>query len=312
MIPVSADFVKIALRHIRSFGKYVTAAALFVLDETVKDLEQSCAFRHKKRQALTDNVRGHKVPEISADLVVIAKFRVLDGFEVLFHLGLLFERNAVNSGQHFVLFITLEVRSGNLRKLKTLNLAGRRNVRSAAKIGKFALRIESNRRVLGQFFNKFDFVSFVLLFHKSKRFRAGNDLANKRIIGLDDRVHFLFYCLEIGVRYRLIKVDIVVETVLDGRTDRKFSVLVKSFNRLRHNVRCAVTIHFHTLFVTGGQNRQHTIVIEHGVEIDFFAVNNRSDRRASQSFADSFGYVKASSAAFYFNYASVFQSNVHI
>ena len=130
---------------------------------------------------------------------MIAKLSLLKRLDVLLELGLLVESQTVNSRQHLILFVALKVSAGNLCELETLDFTRRRNVRSAAQIGKLALSVERYRSVLGKLLDKLDLVGFALLFHEGQRLRSRNNLADKRIVGFDDCVHFLFNSLEVGI-----------------------------------------------------------------------------------------------------------------
>ena len=72
MIPVSADFVEVALSHKGSLCKQPAALLFLVLDKALEKLDHSRALWKQDGKSLTDIVNCCEEAHLSAELVVIA------------------------------------------------------------------------------------------------------------------------------------------------------------------------------------------------------------------------------------------------
>ena len=159
--------------------------------------------------------------------------------EVGVEVGLLFKGRAVDALEHLVVFVAAPVSARDAHELQRLDLARRGNVRARAEVREFALRVERDQGVFWQVVDEFDLVGLAEAFKELQRFVAGDFLADERQVLLDDLPHFLFDVGEVGVAELAVHIDVVVEAVVDGRTDRELDVLVliETLQRLREDVR---------------------------------------------------------------------------
>ena len=213
MVPVPAYFIKVALRHIRGFGKNISALSFLVFHESAENLEKSCAFRHKKRQSLTYDVRRHEIAKVASDFIMVAQFRLLQRLKIILKLRFLFERRTVNTRKHLILFVAFKIRARYLCEFEIFNFARRRHMRSAAKVRKLALSIKSNYGIGRQFLNKLNFINLSSFLHESKGFITGNFPSFERIVRFDYSRHLLLDCVKIVFSYRLIKIYVVIKSV---------------------------------------------------------------------------------------------------
>src|SRR3954468_21288487 len=156
--------------------------------------------------------------ELRPQAAVIALLRLLDPLEVRVEVGLGVERGAVDPGELRVLLVAAPVRACEAGQLQGLDRLRVLQVRAAAEIGEGALRVEADR-AFGRV-DELDLVRLVLLpeelagalgvdFLAVPRAALGELLAN---LLLDLRERFL--------ADRLRELEVVVEAVLDRRTDR--------------------------------------------------------------------------------------------
>ncbi len=90
-------------------------------------------------------------------------------------------------------------------------------------------------------FQTLDQLQFVRLVVKDLfGFVRADHLAVKCHAGLDDPAHALLYAFEVFKRQRPGQVEIVVEPIIDGWTDRHFCAGKFFQHRLRHDVRGGV------------------------------------------------------------------------
>ena len=149
MIPVSRGDEEVVLGHNGGLGEQITSPLLLVLDETLHDLNYARALGHYEGQALSDVFVGHEQPEFASQSVVVALLGFLDSCEIFVEIGFLLERRAVDAGEHLVLLAAAPVGAREGGEFEALHLARRREMRSRAKVGEIALRVEGNLFAFG-------------------------------------------------------------------------------------------------------------------------------------------------------------------
>ena len=138
---------------------------------------------------------------------------------------------SVDTLQHGVAGVASPISTGHPGQVKGLaELAGRRQMRSKAKVDEFALPIERQRFVLRDIL---DYLCFVLLADASKefhRFVALPFLALNGFVPIDDFLHALFDDEQILRRKRFFACEVVIEAVLDRRANRHLRVRPQLFD----------------------------------------------------------------------------------
>ena len=102
MIPVTRNFIKVALCHVGGFGELPAELLLCVFNKTLKKLNDSCTLGQKNGKTLTYAVACCEKLQLSAELVVVALFGFFKLCKVLFKCALLCESGCINSLKHFV------------------------------------------------------------------------------------------------------------------------------------------------------------------------------------------------------------------
>ena len=307
MIPMSGNLIEIALGHKRGFCQHIAAALFFVLDKALQRLQNFGAFRHEKRKSLAYKLVGHENAELTPYLVVIALFCLLEFFEILGHFRFFLESRAVYSGKHLVIFVSLPVRAGYLSELETFNFSRTCKMRSGAKIDEISLRIQRYLRAARQLFYKLKLIYFVEAAHLRNCLFAGHHRTDDGKIGFDYGFHFLFDARKIIHSNRRRQIEIVVESVLDGRTDSQFCLRVKIFHRLRENVRAGMSVGLSSLFVLKGQNFKTAVFLDRKRKINEAAVETRDKRGSRQPLTDPCRNSGDLRTVFGLNYRAVLQ-----
>ena len=311
MIPMPAQFVKIALCHERRFGEHVPSALFFVLDETLHGLHYLCALRHEQRQALPDALFGHEQTEIATELVMIALFRFGEFSEILLDFRLLFKRHAVNTGEHFIVLVALPIRARYLNELYVLDLARAREMRSFAKIDKAALLVHGNLRAARQLLDELHFVHLVKSAHLRHSRLARNNKPLYGQVGGDYLVHFVFDRSKIVHSDSERHIYVVVKPDVCRRTDRKLCGGINVFYRLRENMRRRVTVRRYAVGIAVREDLERTIVLEFISKIHKLAVDLGYERGAGKPFAYPARYFLRRYSDLGFDNVSVFECDVH-
>ncbi|MNE29840.1 hypothetical protein D3C80_1233330 [compost metagenome] len=91
---------------------------------------------------------------------------------------------------------------------------------------------------------------------------------------MNDPVHLQFNCRQILARQRFLDIDIVVEPVINDRTDAKLNILsaIYAFNSLSHQMGCAVSVNVLALFAIQEHNFKPAVLCNRIMKVHEFAV----------------------------------------
>ena len=153
------------------------------------------------------------------------------------------------------------------------------DVRAAAEVGEIAVGIERNGAVF-EGLDQFDLVGVALLGELFERFGLGNLAADERLFLTGQLHHLGFDSRKVGFGDRHGRVDVVVETVLDGRADAELDAGVERFERFGQQVRRGVPEGVLALFVLPLVELDGGIFVDGARQVDRRAVY-RSRQRVS-------------------------------
>ena len=240
---VFAVFCVVARRHIEFLVSdvrrdYLLVAVFFLYSaqELFQTVAQGGSFRQPQRQALAHPLREREQFQVLAQFAVVAFLRFLHHRKVFVQHRLLRERNAVDAGQHLVLFVSAPVGSRHRGQFYRLDVARVRDVRAAAQVGERAVRVERNRAVF-QVGYQFDFIGVAFFREIFQGFGFRDFAAHQFFLVARKFLHLLFYLFQVGFRYRRRAVHVVVEAVFDGRAYAEFDARIEGFQRFGQQVR---------------------------------------------------------------------------
>ena len=161
---------------------------------------------------------------LPAEPAVVASLGFLEAIEIRFELPLVRPGRAVDALEHLVARVAAPIRARELGELEPEAEAPRgRQVGAAAKIDEAALTVQADGLVRR---DRADDLGLVLLPLAAKELDRGvtlPDLADDRLVAGDDLAHARLDALEVLGRKGFLAGEIVVEPVLDRRTDRDLS-----------------------------------------------------------------------------------------
>ena len=218
--------------------------------------------------------------ELRRQLPVIALFGLFESMQMRFQVFLICPGRAVHALQHLVLTVTPPIGAGELHQFERFGQFARAGqVRAAAEIVPVPLAIDGNR--LARRNDVIDDLGFVLFANRFERFYRlvlVPDFANDRIVGVDNLGHFLFDLLEILRRKRLFASEIIVESVLDHRSNRDLRVREQCLNRLGQNMRGIVPDKLQAFRIFRRYQCHLSIALERTCEIVELAIDLRGER----------------------------------
>ena len=143
---------------------------------------------------------------------MVALFRFFKFFYVSVELRFSRERQPVNTGEHFVVFVAAPVCARQRRQRERPDFARGRQVRTFAHIGKSALLIKRNVGFGRKTFDKSHLVAFVKAFHKLNRVFAFKFEPLYGQIAFYNFLHFAFYKRKIANRNGIFKFHVAIKT----------------------------------------------------------------------------------------------------
>ena len=109
-------------------------------------------------------------------------------------------------------------------------------MRARAEIREVTLFIERDRFLFRQVFDQHDLVVLAFILEILERFIARQHLLHQRDIFLRDLRHLLLDRCEILLAENMIRVQIIVEAIIDRRSDSKLHAREQMLDRLCHHM----------------------------------------------------------------------------
>ena len=291
--PMPRGLPELTAENHRRADLLIPVAAMYLAPIVEQCVAQCHAVRMEEREARPLLVQAEEI-QLSAEFPMVALCRLLQHVQVGIKFFLLLKRRAIDALQHLVLLAAAPVCTCDTLQLKCLDLAGRDDMGACAEVGELALRIEGDHLVLGQILNQLHLIVLTLLTEECNRLCTGNLAADKRQVLLDDLLHFLFDITKIGIRQLVLHVEIVVEAVLDRRSDRELhmALRIQALHRLRHDVRRRMAQSMAAALIVKGQHAQRSILRDRRRQIDNLAVEARRECFFRQGVAHSLDDVQ--------------------
>ena len=235
MIPVAGSLVQVHGADAGGHNVQVAALALLALDVIFQLLPDDVAVGQEHGQAAANQVVGHEQAHFLADLAVVAGFLLLlfPGFQLF----LVAESNAVDAGQHLVLFVILPVSAALLGDLERLQRLGVGQVGSDAHINVLALLVEAELGLIGQVVHMLQLIVLLALGHQLHSFIARQDERLDGKVFLADLLHFLFNVGKVFIaQFGIAQVNIIEKAVFGSGAKGKVGLRIQALDGLCHNV----------------------------------------------------------------------------
>ena len=207
--------------------------ALPLADEIVERVEQHRAALGPEDRAGRELVH-HEQVELLAEHAMVALLGFLDAREVRVEILLLEEGGAVNALQHLPLRVAAPIRAGRVRQLEVLEARRVGHVRAATEIDERTVGIRRDDLVVSQLGEPLELERIVG--EQLLRLRASDLIAHERILLGRDLPHLVLERGEILRRERLGDLEVVVESVVDRRTEPDLRVRAQAPDGGRQHV----------------------------------------------------------------------------
>ena len=193
-----------------------------------------------------------------------------------------------------LLRIAAPVGAGHLHQLEGVaDLAGRGHVRAAAEIEPVALEVDLDRLVAGNGVDQLDLEGLALVAEHLLGLLAVPDVPGERRIARDDLAHLLLDRVEIFRRERLVAEEVVIEAVLDHRTDRHLRAGPQRLHRFGQHVRAVMADQLQRARIVAVDELDLRVALDRVGKVGQFAVQRHRHRALGERGRDALGDIEA-------------------
>ncbi len=164
-----------------------------------------------------------------------------------------------------------------------------------------------DRKVVDQL----DLVLLVLIDETLTHRVAVDRRAFERVLLLEDAPHLILEQCEVGLANLFRKIEVVIEAVIDRRTNRDLDARKDVASSLGQDVGCGVPQDRQCLFVTNAQDLDGDTVRQWQAQILDLAVDLDRSRYLREAIADRAGTVQTSRAVLEFEFRAVGEMDLH-
>ena len=205
-------------------------------------------------------------PQFPAQLAMIPLTRHLEALQVLLQFLPGGKGGAVNTGEHGIVALAAPVSSGHRQQTDGADLGGVGDVRPAAEVDEATHLVGADDGVGRQIADQFQLVGLV------GKEGFGLLLAYlaplERLVCGDQSLHLRGELGQVVLPHRPREIEVVVEAVLDRRTDGHLGARKEPGGGLGQNVRRRVADHVQTFARRGGKDAHLVALGERDTEID--------------------------------------------
>ena len=169
-------------------------------------------------------------------------------------------------------------------------------MRAAAEVGPPALAIKLEVLAWRDRVDQFDLERLALGLEKALRLLARDHSFHERLVARDDLAHALLDCREVLGGERLGAVEVVIEAVLDHRSDGDLGIGPERLHRVGEHMGRVVTDQFERARIVARNELEARVLVDAIGEVDKLAVADHCDGALGEGGGDGLGDVEAGEA----------------
>ena len=225
--------------------------------------------------------------ELLAEFAVVPFLRLLQHMEIGVEFLFSTPCRAIDALQHRTVRVPAPVGTGHAHQLEGMpHAACRGQMRPAAQIDEIALLVEGDRLTSRNCLDKLDLEWLVVLFIEVDRLVTGPDIADDRLVAINNLMHARLDGGKVLVAERGLAMEIVIEPVFDRRADGDLCLWIQLENRLSHHMRGIMPDGGENGVILCCQECQRGISLNLAGHIPFLAIDNSQHRRLGEARAD--------------------------
>ena len=240
VLEMSGDLVHLLADDMRRDDALVPALAQAFADELLDQPAHDRALGVPEDQAAAGVLFDREQVELAAQLAVITLLRLLDLVKIRVELSPGRERGSVDALQHGIALVAAPVRARHAQELEPADLARALGVTAAAEIGEGADRVERDRLAFGNLARDLGLVRIARETSERRLARVTRSPVISSFARMISPIPLPRACRDPLGRERLGAVEVVVETILDRRTDGRFGIGEEVLDGVSKHVRGGV------------------------------------------------------------------------
>ena len=230
VVPVAGFFPQHTVHHERTFHFLILVLFQLGTHEGFQFTENSPAVVMPEDHTRCFFLHMVQV-KLFTDFTVVTLRRLFQALQVGVQGFFICPRGTINTLQHLVVAIATPVGASNFHQFEVMAEAHVRHVRPAAHVDVFLVMIQARLVIMSNVLIKNrDFIALATLHEGFTRFVPADFLLNDVIVGFGELVHTFLERVDIFLGQGVVKVNVVVEAVVDNRADRHFGVWPQLFD----------------------------------------------------------------------------------
>ena len=295
---VPARLVEIEPSYVRRNDRLVSPFELLFFQKIDERFAQRSAAREPHRQSGAYLFVEGEQFQFPAEFAVVAFGGEGQARQMLVEHAFFRKADAVNARELRAAFVSAPVRARHVEQLDMLDPARRGNVGAAAQIDEVALPIERDCAVF-EVFEQFQFVFVALVLKIPDRIRLGYVLPFVRRVARGQFAHPLFDAFQVlCADFAVAGVYVVVESLLNGRSDAEFDAGKQLFERFGHEVRRGMPKGRLSVRVAPGQNLDGGVFVDGAGQVPDFSVHPYGQRLSGEACRNAEGKFLPRNAGF--------------
>ena len=251
-------------------------------------------------------MEGEEV-QLLAQLSVISLFCFAADKEVMIQIFLLEEGGSIDTLEHLVLGITAPVSAGYGHNLEYLHLAGGTHMGTCAEVCEIALFVEGNLCIFRKVINKHDLVILAFVLEELQCFAAAYHFLDQRNVFFGNLGHFFFNGCKIFLAEYMVRVQIIIEAVINSRSNGKLGAREQMLDSLRHHMGSGMAQSKEAFLIFLGKKFNFTAIYNGITEICQFTVHLSHNGIPAKAVGNGFRSIGQGNGRFKLLFLAVFQ-----
>ena len=308
---VARSDVELLVADVRSDYLQIAVTLLNLAQELLEAVAQGSALWQPQWQTGAHVLRESKEFHLLANLAVVALLGFFKQLQILVEHRFFRESDGIDAQHLLALFVAAPVSAGKRQYLDGLDRSSVRQVRATAQVGECALCVGGDVSVL-KLADKFALIGLATVAEHLQRVGLGNVAAHHFFLLGNQLSHLLLDFLEFS-RCNLVvaRVDVVVETVFNSRTDAELNTLIKLLKGFGKQVCRCVPESMLAFRVFPLEQLNRAIVTNRARQVPFFTIQSSSQHFSRQARADTFSNLQRRDALLELLYTSIWKSYIH-
>ncbi|MCY1292966.1 hypothetical protein D9M70_422090 [compost metagenome] len=289
--PVPRTLPEDSVDHLRGAHFHITVIALHLAHVLLQHLIDSPASRMPEHHARRLFLQMEQI-QLLADAAVVTLFSFFNALDIGRQLLLVGPGSAIDTLQLLVLRVAAPVGTGNLGQFEGFQEAGVRHVRAATHVHVLLVEVQAHGRFVRHVVDQAQLVFLTASLEQLDNLGTRSHLLDDVVVLVDQLSHALFDRRHIFRSEGALEGDVVVEALLDHRTDHHPGSRIELLDGVANQVRAGVADDLQPLLVLRRDDLQGSVGFDQIAGIHLLAVDLASQSCLGQARTDGLGHLE--------------------